>query len=92
MEERIFTFRLRQAIIKRNTPWTRRKNRAIKYIKEKIGRSFHVDVKNVKLDTAISNKIFSVGWGKLPSKIKLRAVKDQDIVRVELLENEGKSS
>ena len=86
--ERIYTIRIRQRIVEMGIPRTKRKNRAIKYIRQFVKRHLHVDdEKKIKLDPKISEKIFSVGKGRLPSKITFKVIKYKDgLIRVELVE------
>ncbi|NPA86004.1 MAG: 50S ribosomal protein L31e [bacterium] len=86
--ERIYTIYIRQRIVELGIPRTQRKNRAIKYIRQFVRRHLHVDdEKKIKLDPKISEKIFSVGKGRLPTKITFKVAKFADgTVKVELVE------
>jgi large subunit ribosomal protein L31e len=86
--ERNYTIRIRQRIVEMGIPRTKRKNRAIKYIRQFVKRHLKVeDDSMIKLDPKISEKIFSLGKGKLPSKISFKVKKlKSGIVKVELLE------
>ena len=67
----------------------RRTGRAIKEIKKFIARHMKVperDTNKVKLDQWLNQEIWFRGRKKPPAKIKVRAVKEGDIVRVELAE------
>lgn len=67
----------------------RRTGRAIKFIKQFIARHMKVpdrDISKVKLDLYLNQEIWFKGKKKPPAKIKVRARKEGDIVRVELAE------
>jgi large subunit ribosomal protein L31e len=70
-------------------PEYRRAGRAAKAIKAFIAKHMKVperDVDKVKLDMYLNNEIWFRGVRNPPSKIKVRAIKDGDIVKVELAE------
>ncbi|MBU0760693.1 MAG: 50S ribosomal protein L31e [Nanoarchaeota archaeon] len=67
----------------------RRTGRAIKAIKKFIARHMKVpehDVSKVKLDIYLNNEIFFRGRKKPPAKIKVKAVREGDVVKVRLAE------
>lgn len=67
----------------------RRTGRAIKFIKQFIARHMKVpdrDLNKVKLDQWLNQEIWFRGRKKPPAKIKVRAVKEGDIVKVSLAE------
>ena len=67
----------------------RRTGRAIKFIKEFIAKHMKVpdrDVSKVKLDIYLNQEIFFRGRKKPPAKIKVKAKRDGDLVKVELAE------
>jgi len=67
----------------------RRTGRAIKEIKKFIARHMKVperDVSKVKLDQWLNQEIWFRGKKKPPAKIKVRAIKEGNIVRVQLAE------
>ena len=67
----------------------RRTGRAIKEIKKFIARHMKVpdrDTDKVKLDIYLNNEVWFRGRKKPPAKIKVKAVKEGDIVKVSLLE------
>lgn len=73
----------------RKTASYRRAGIAIRTIKRFIARHMRVpehDVDKVKLDMYLNNEIFFRGKHKPPAKIKVRAVKDGEFVRVSLAE------
>ena len=67
----------------------RRTGRAVKEIKKFIARHMKVadrDLDKVKLDIYLNNEIGYRGKKKPPAKIKVRAIKEGGIVKVELAE------
>jgi large subunit ribosomal protein L31e len=67
----------------------RRTGKAVKFIKQFIARHMNVpdrDISKVKLDMYLNNEIWFRGRRKPPARIKVRAIKEGDIVRVELAE------
>lgn len=81
--ERIYSFRLRQKM-KKYPRWLRAK-KATKYVRMFLSRHLKTEPENVKIDTALNEKIWSRGAQKPPAKIKVRAVKfDDGAVEVEL--------
>lgn len=67
----------------------RRAGRAAKAIKVFIAKHMKVpdrDVDKVKVDMYINNEIWSRGKRSPPSRIKVRAIKEGDIVKVEFIE------
>jgi len=85
---------VREYIIPLRNEWRkvanyRRAGRAIKEIKKFIARHMKVperDVSKVKLDSFLNQEIWFKGRMKPPAKIKVRAIKEGDIVKVELAE------
>ncbi|HID42267.1 MAG TPA: 50S ribosomal protein L31e [Archaeoglobaceae archaeon] len=81
--ERIYSFRLRQKM-KKYPRWLRAK-KATKYVKKFLSKHLKTEPENVKIDTALNEKIWSRGAQKPPAKIKVRAVKfDDGAVEAEL--------
>ncbi|MCH7568526.1 MAG: 50S ribosomal protein L31e [Nanoarchaeota archaeon] len=67
----------------------KRTARSVKAIKEFIARHMRVpdrDTKKVKLDIYLNNEIWFRGCKNPPTKIKVKAIKDGDIVRVEMVD------
>ena len=67
----------------------RRTGRAIKEIKKFIARHMKVpdrDISKVKLDIYLNRQVWFRGRRKPPAKIKVKAIKENDIVKVELAE------
>jgi len=83
--ERVYSIRLRHKM-KRYPRWLRAK-KAAKYVRKFLSRHMKVDPENIKIDTAVNEKIWERGAEKPPTKIRVRAVKfDDGIVEVELAE------
>ena len=71
--ERVYVIPLRKV---KNVPRTIRSPRAIRYVKEFIER--HMKTDDVIIDASVNEKIWERGIQKVPSKIKVKAVKDED--------------
>ncbi len=70
-------------------PEYRRAGKAIKAIKKFIAKHMKVaerDLDKVKLDVYFNNEIWFRGRASPPAKVKVRAIKEGDIVRVEFAE------
>jgi len=70
-------------------PRYKRTAKSVKAVKEFIARHMRIrdrDTKKVKLDVYLNNKLFFRGFKKPLTKIKVRAEKDGDNVKVELVE------
>src|SRR3989338_9112388 len=83
--EREYIIPLRREWLK--VPMYERTGRAIKAIKKFIAKNMKVidrDVSKVKLDVYFNNEIWFRGRANPPSKIKVKAVKEGDIVKVGL--------
>ncbi|MCA9485625.1 MAG: 50S ribosomal protein L31e [Nanoarchaeota archaeon] len=84
----------REYIIPLRSEWRkvanyRRTGRAVKTIKSFIARHMKIperDVSKVKLDQYLNQEVWFRGRKKPPAKIKVKAVKEGDIVRVSLAE------
>lgn len=73
-------------------PEYRRAGRAAKAIKKFIARHMKVperDTDKVKIDIYLNHEIWARGVRNPPSKIKVRATKYEDLVKVELVEMPG---
>ena len=80
--ERIYTIPLRDV---KKVPRTIRSPRAVRYVKEFLKR--HMKSENIKLDSSVNEKIWERGIQKIPPKIKVKAVKEEDgSVSVSLVE------
>jgi len=75
MDERLYTIPLIKA---KSVPRTKRAPRAIKEIRAFLVR--HMKVENVKIDSSINELIWGRGREKIPSKVRVKAVKTEDIV------------
>ncbi|MDO8459486.1 MAG: 50S ribosomal protein L31e [Nanoarchaeota archaeon] len=92
-EEKIQTME-REYIIPLRKEWRKvanykRTGRAIKEIKKYIAKHMKVpdrDTSKIKIDIYLNNEIWFRGRRKPPAKIKVRAIKEKDIIRVELAE------
>ncbi|MDP1695330.1 MAG: 50S ribosomal protein L31e [archaeon] len=84
----------REYVIPLRSQWVRvpqyeRTSRAIRTIKRFIAKHMKVserNVDNVKLDVYMNNELWFRGRRHPPSKIKVKAIKEGDIVRVQLAE------
>jgi len=80
--ERVYVIPLKEV---KNVPRTIRSPRAVRYVKEFIKR--HMKTDDVKIDASLNEKIWERGIQKIPSKIKVKACKDEDgTVAVTLVE------
>ena len=71
--ERVYIIPLRKV---KNVPRTIRSPRAVGYVKEFIER--HMKTDDVIIDSSVNEKIWERGIQKIPPKIKVKAVKDED--------------
>lgn len=81
--ERIYTIPLRNEW--RKVPSYKRARKGVVALKEFIAHHMKVperNVKNVKLDTYLNNDMWSRGSSNAPNKVKVKAVKEGDIVTV----------
>jgi len=89
--EREYTIPLREKC--RPVARYKKTNKAIKTIKEFLVRHMKIrdrDLKKIRLDRYLNEFIWARGIKNPPHKVKVRAVKEGDIVRVELAEVTGK--
>lgn len=73
----------------KRVPRYKRANKAVKAIKEFLAKHMKIrdrDLKKIKIDTYLNEEIWFRGIRKPPSRIKVKAVKEKDIVKVELYE------
>lgn len=85
--EREYIIPLRRAWI--NVPQYERTRKAIKAIKRFIAKHMKVtdrDVNKVKLDIYFNNELWFRGRRKPPAKIKVKAIKEGDIVKVNFVD------
>ncbi|MBI5680068.1 MAG: 50S ribosomal protein L31e [Methanobacterium sp.] len=71
--ERVYVIPLRKV---KNVPRTIRSPRAIRYVQEFVKK--HMKTEDVKIDASVNEKIWERGIQKIPPKIKIKAVKDED--------------
>lgn len=87
--ERIYVIPLREA---KYGPSSKAAPRAIKKIKEFLSRHLKVDLEKIWIDESVNHAIWSRGKYKIPSKIRVRAVRfDDGVVEVSLPEIEFRS-
>jgi len=73
----------------KKVPRYKRAAKAIKAIKEFLARHMKVydrDLKKIKIDSYLNEFVWFRGIKKPPARIKVRAIKEEDIVKVELAE------
>jgi large subunit ribosomal protein L31e len=80
--ERIYTIPLRDVTNK--VPTTKRAPRAIKKIREYLQK--HMKSDNVKLDNSINEKVWERSLNKIPARVRVKAVKQDDVVIATLVE------
>ena len=71
--ERVYVIPLRKV---KNVPRTIRSPRAVRYVKEFIKK--HMKADDIKLDSSVNEKIWERGIQKIPPKIKVKAVEEED--------------
>lgn len=85
--EREYVIPLRREYLK--VPQYRRAGRAVKAIKKFIAKHMKVadrNVDNVKIDMYFNNEVWMRGKTNPPSKVKVKATRDGDVVRVTFVE------
>ncbi len=85
--EREYIIPLRDKV--RVVPRYKKTNKAVKTIKEFLARHMKIrdrDLSKIKIDKYLNEALWSRGIRKPPHKIKVKAIKEGDIVRVELAE------
>lgn len=85
--ERIYTIPLRKVWLR--VPHYERTGKSVKEIKKFIAKHMKVqdrDVSKVKLDIYFNNELWFRGRANPPAKIKVKAIKEGDIVKVEFVE------
>lgn len=85
--EREYVIPLRRAWI--NVPAYERTGKAIKAIKKFVAKHMKVvdrNVKNVKLDVYLNNELWFRGRANPPSRVKVKVIKEGDIVQVKFAE------
>ena len=71
--ERVYVIPLRDA---KKVPRTKRSPRATRFVRAFIEK--HMKSDDVKLDASVNEKIWERGIQKIPSKIKVKATKEED--------------
>ena len=84
--ERIYTINLKKEVSK--TTRENRSNKAIRTIREFL--KDHMKAEKVRIGESISKKIWEGGNQNPPSKIRIKAVKEDEIVRAELWQPSSK--
>lgn len=79
--ERIYIIPLRKA---KRKPRSRRANAAIRVIKEFLQR--HMKVEEVKIDNKLNEYVWERGMHKIPSRVKVKAIKKENFVIATLFE------
>lgn len=80
--ERVYTIPLRDV---KKVPRTIRSAKAVRHVREFLKR--HMKSDEIKLDSSVNEKIWERGIQKIPPKIKVKAVKEEDgSVSVSLVE------
>jgi len=85
--EKEYIIPLRKSFLK--VPRYKRTSRAVKTIKQYIAKHMKVqnrDVKKVKIDVYFNNELWFRGRKNPPSKVKVKAIKENDIIKVDLVE------
>jgi len=83
MEERIYTIPLRD--VTNRSRATKRAPRAIKKIREFLKR--HTKCEVIKLDKSINEKIWERGISKIPPRIRVKVIKeDENVAKAILVE------
>jgi large subunit ribosomal protein L31e len=71
--ERVYVIPLRDV---KNVPRTIRSPRAVRYVKEFMKK--HMKTDDIILDPSVNEKIWERGIQKIPPKIKVKAVEEED--------------
>ncbi|MBC7100898.1 50S ribosomal protein L31e [Methanothermobacter tenebrarum] len=80
--ERTYIIPLRKV---KSVPRTKRAPRAIRFIREFLKK--HMKSEDIILDSSINEKVWERGIQKIPTKIKIKAIKEEDgTVKAELAE------
>jgi large subunit ribosomal protein L31e len=81
--ERVYSVRLRQSM-KKYPRWLRAK-KAAKYLRNFLSKHMKTEPDKIKIDPSLNEKLWERGAEKLPTRIKVRAVKfDDGVVEAEL--------
>ncbi|MCK9152456.1 50S ribosomal protein L31e [Methanobacterium alcaliphilum] len=71
--ERVYVIPLRKA---KDVPRTIRAPKSVRIVKEFLQK--HMKSEEIKLDASVNEKLWERGIQKIPSKIKVKAVKEED--------------
>lgn len=71
--ERVYVIPLRKA---KDVPRTIRAPKAVRIVQEFLQK--HMKSEEIKLDASVNEKLWERGIQKIPSKIKVKAIKDED--------------
>ena len=77
--ERVYTITFGKL---RNIPSTQRAPRAIKHIREFAARHMKAEANDVWIDHRINEMVWARGKTKLPSRIRVKMIKFEDVVEV----------
>jgi len=80
MPEKVFNIPLREAFEK---PRTKRAKIALKIIKDFLVK--HMKTENIKIGKSINNAVWKKGIQKPPRKIRIHAIKEENVAYTELL-------
>jgi len=80
-DEAVYTIPLRDAF---HVPVTKRASKAVKIVKEFLVR--HTKAAEVKLDSSINEALWNRGIKKPPRSVKVKVVKEDNIVKASLAE------
>ena len=80
--ERIYTIPLRD--VTNNSPSTKRAPRAMRKIRDFLKR--HTKAEIVKLDNSINEKVWERSLNKIPARIRVKVVKEDNIAVATLIE------
>ncbi len=86
--ERIYTIPLRREYLK--VPRWKRAKKAMKAIREFTVRHMKVEADNVKISNAVNEVIWEGGGKRVPPKITVKMIKEEEIVHVLLPDEELK--
>jgi large subunit ribosomal protein L31e len=80
-DERIYTIPLRD--VTNNSPSTKRAPRAMRKIRDFLKR--HTKSDNIKIDNSINEKVWERSLNKIPARIRVKVVKEDDMVIATLI-------
>jgi large subunit ribosomal protein L31e len=71
--ERVYIIPLKEV---KNVPRTKRAPRAVRYVRDFIKK--HMKADDIKIDDTVNKKIWERGIEKIPPKIKVKAIEEED--------------